>query len=47
MGAHSSNPMTSFVLAQNYVLYHLSALKIVAMGLDPGQINGFDYTILI
>ncbi len=42
MGAEASPPITSFVLAQNYALAHLSGLKIIGMGLDPGQIPGFD-----
>ena len=42
MGAYIAPPITSFVLAQNYALKQIAGLKIVGMGLDPGQIPGFD-----
>ena len=39
MGATASPVITSYVIAQNYALLHVPNLKIVAIGLDPGQIN--------
>jgi formylglycine-generating enzyme required for sulfatase activity len=44
MGAYASPPVTSFMLVQNYALKQLPNLNIVAMGLDPGQIQEFNLT---
>jgi formylglycine-generating enzyme required for sulfatase activity len=43
MGAYTADQMTSYTLIQNYILPQTPGLKVVAMGLDPGQIPYFNF----